>query len=56
VVRADVAIRGPRVEGAIAALADLISADLEALDSLPVHFVAGVALADQLASCKVSGR
>ena len=49
------AVRGPRVEGALAALADLITADLEALDALPVHFVTGVALVDQLASCKVSG-
>jgi hypothetical protein len=48
VVRADVVVRGPRLDEALGQLAGLLAADLADLDAVPVFFVQGLQLVEPL--------
>jgi hypothetical protein len=51
VVRADVVVRGPRLDEALGQLAGLLAADLADLDAVPVFFVQGLQLVEPLSEC-----
>jgi hypothetical protein len=53
VVRADVVVRGPRLDEALGQLAGLLAADLADLDAVPVFFVQGLQLVEPLCECRV---
>lgn len=47
-VHCDVVIKGPRLDEALGLLADLLTADLQELESVPVYFVEGLRWVEQL--------
>jgi hypothetical protein len=55
-VRCDVVMRGPRLDEALGLLAELLAADLQDLEAVPVHFVEGIRLLEPLGACHGSSR
>lgn len=50
-MRCDVVIKGPRLDDALALLADLLTSDLQELEAVPVYFVEGLRLVDTAGVC-----